>query len=310
MTTTFADVHIDSGTIEALENVTLAMHHPNAFGYGILSRCASQSVLLYGPPGTGKTLLVRALAKQASSKILAISGADINSKYVGKGEKKIKDMFALARREYPCIIFIDEADAMFRSRSADSRNCHQQYINEFLVGMDGINSGGLKNPVVVAATTRPFDIDEGILRRLGRRIMVDIPNAAAREQILKIHLKGESLADDVDLSELARATPDYTGSDLKNLVYSAAITALREEMSAARRLSSPPGSTPESTGSQIGSRRVLRRAHFLHAKREIPPSPISDTVAKIRQFHNKFGDTVQKRSGEGPVDKTKSSVAL
>ncbi|KAL7917289.1 P-loop containing nucleoside triphosphate hydrolase protein [Trichoderma austrokoningii] len=293
--TTFADVHVHSSTIEALENFMLPMRHPAAFEYGILSKCASQSVLLYGPPGTGKSLLVRALAKQSRTKILAISGADIWDKYVGTGEKKIKELFALARHEYPCIIFIDEADAMFRSRSQQSgSSCYRSYLNQFLSEMDGINSENGRNPVVIAATSRPFDIDEGILRRLGRRIMIDLPDALAREEILKIHLRGESLAADVDISELAKATANYTGSDLKNLVYSAAVTALREELDLGGRLSS--------------SRRILCRKHFLHAKREIPASPIADTAAKIHDFHNKFGNTVQTRGAAGPVNKAKSSA--
>ncbi|PNP59487.1 hypothetical protein THARTR1_00977 [Trichoderma harzianum] len=296
ITTTFADIHVHSSTIEALENITLPIRHPAAFEHGILAKFPSQSVLLYGPPGTGKTQLVRALAKQSHTKVLAISGADINDKYVGVGEKKIKEMFALARREHPCIIFIDEADAMFCSRSQDSsRSCDRSYLNQFLSEMDGINSGNGRNPVVVAATNRPFDIDEGVMRRLGRRIMVDLPDALSREEILKIHLRGESLAADVDILELAKATVNYTGSDLKNLVYSAAITALREELDLGQELP--------------GSRRILCRNHFLHAKRESPASPIADTVAKIHEFHNKFGNTAQARGAAGPVNKVKSLVA-
>ncbi|KAH7125925.1 P-loop containing nucleoside triphosphate hydrolase protein [Dactylonectria macrodidyma] len=288
--TTFADVHVHSSTIDALDNITLPLLQPAAFGYGILSKCRPPSVLLYGPPGTGKTLLVRALARQARSKILAISGADINDKYVGVGEKNIKNIFALARREYPCIIFIDEADALFRSRSADDRSCARSYLNEFLAEMDGIKSRNVRNPTVTHHG-RPA----GCYCKRGDS---------------EIHLRGESLAADVDISELAKATANYTGSDLKNLAYSAAVTALREEMDLAQKLPGPPASnTPELTATQVGSNRVLRREHFLHTKREIPASPIAETVAKLREFHNKFGDTVQRHSAAGPVNKVKPSVA-
>ncbi|EFX06609.1 mitochondrial ATPase, aaa-type [Grosmannia clavigera kw1407] len=311
----FDDIHVHSNTIEALGNLTLALDYPDAFSYGILSKGAPPSVLLYGPPGTGKTQLVRALAKQARSKILAISSADIHDKYVGVGEKMIKDLFKLAKREHPCIIFIDEADCLFRSRSSESNKNYQSYLNEFLVAMDGIGSRGARSPTIVAATNRPFDIDEGILRRLGRRIMVGMPDAAAREEILKIHVRGESLAPDVSLSDLAKVTPNYSGSDLKNLVYSAALRALREEADQpqAQNLASGAPAVDDSSGSaercKIGCGRVLRKEHFAYAKRETHPSPVADTVAKIQEFHNKHGDTVQRSGASGPVNKSKAPVS-
>lgn len=211
--------------IEALENATLPICHRAAFSYGMLN-LALHRFFYTTHQGPGKTQLVRAHAKQAHSKILAISGADINDKYVGIGEIKIKNIFALARWESSCIIFIDEADTLFKSRSTSSLEYRVHYINEFLAAMNAIISRGRRDSIVVAATNRPFDVDEGILRRWGKRILVDVPDVAAREEILKIHQRGETLAVDVNLSELARATLVYTGADLKNLVYAAAIRAV------------------------------------------------------------------------------------
>ncbi|SCO23579.1 uncharacterized protein FFMR_08981 [Fusarium fujikuroi] len=303
---TFEDVHVHPSVVEALENITFPLHYPKAFSYGILSKSTAPSILLYGPPGTGKTLLVRALARKAESKILAISGGDISDKYVGVGEKKIKNMFSLARSEYPCIIFIDEADALLCSRSPNGRSCERAYLNEFLSEMEGINSRNYRNPILIAATNRPFDMDEGILRRLGRRIMVDLPDVHAREEILKIHTRGESLDESFKISELAKNTPGYSGSDLKNLVYSAAMAAFREQLTLTKTSAGYPGPADY----ELGSGRVLHKRHFLHAKREIPASPIAETVAKIREFHNKFGETIQKRGGGGLVNKIKSSVSV
>lgn len=208
-------------------------------------------------------LLVKALANQASAKVLAISGAEIRSKFVGEGPKKIKNLFAYARKNSPCIIFIDEADAIFHSRSADHPSKgHLEDINQFLAEMDGIGPKGPERPMVIAATNRPFDIDEGILRRLGRRICIDVPDIVGREKILKIHLKGEKLDPDVNLAEV---TQEYTGSDLQDLAREAAITAVRE-------LHRQSYETFEKGRRKtIGAHRVLRREHFIQAKQAVDP---------------------------------------
>lgn len=288
--------------IQDLGILKLTIEQPSEFRYGILSRCAPPGILLYGAPGTGKTLLVRALARHTHAKMIALSGSDIRSKYVGDGEKKISRIFAFARKNYPCIIFIDEADALFRSRSSEtSSRSHLEDINQFLIEMDGITSDRRDSPIVIAATNRPFDIDEGIIRRLGKRIVIDVPDITAREQILKIHLEGETLASDVDLAELAKATPEYTGSDLKDLVYEAAIIAVRQGQHRSRLGADahPPHTTaPDSTGEphhQRPSGRIICKGHLIEAKHTIHASPKSESTAKIREFHNKFGNTSQGR---------------
>ncbi|KAK1762005.1 P-loop containing nucleoside triphosphate hydrolase [Phialemonium atrogriseum] len=285
---TLEHVHVSPDVIDALSVLTLSIKDPGAFKVGILSKHTSLGVLLYGPPGTGKTLVVRALAKQANAKMLAVSGADIRSKFVGDGEKKIKRMFAYARQHSPCIIFIDEADSVFRSRSAEG-NCrgHLSDLNQFLTEMDGITSKDSNSPMVIAASNRPFDIDEGVLRRLGRRILINIPDAAGREQILKIHLVGETMDPSLDLAEIAKSTQDYTGSDLRDLVWEAAIEAVREM----HRRNSGLGISKASQqgGAAGGANRVLRRDHFLWAKRVVCPAPKSELVALIGDFHSRFG---------------------
>jgi SpoVK/Ycf46/Vps4 family AAA+-type ATPase len=289
---TFEDIHITPDAIEALDSILLPLRMPDQFKVGILAKCPPTGLLLYGPPGTGKTLFVKALAKKTEATLLSLSGADIRSKYVSEGQKKIRDVFACARQwNGPFVIFIDEADALFHRRSSElNSRGHLDDINQFLAEMDGINSSGLLNVMVVVATNRPFDIDEGILRRLGRRIFIDIPDMDGREAILKIHLKGETLGDDVNLAELAKRTYDYTGSDLRDLVYSAALTAVRDMVNSPKptQFADQPPAQP----------RVLRWKHFLHAKKQIRASPKSETAEKIREFHTKFGNTAQRSASE------------
>jgi len=145
--------------------------------------------------------------------------------------------------------------------------------------------------MIIASTNRPYDIDEGIMRRLGTRILIDLPDVSARERILNIHLKGEPLAEDVDIRELARVTPDYTGSDLLNFVIAAARCAEREnleEMGISIRLDDD-GETTKPIVPTVPKQRVTSRAHFLIAKDQTPASPITESMAKIREFHNAYG---------------------
>ncbi|KAF2969480.1 hypothetical protein GQX73_g4091 [Xylaria multiplex] len=295
ITTTVADVHLDKNALEALDALMLSFHDPSAFTFGILANSSPQGVLLYGPPGTGKTLLVRAFAKRTHATTLTLSSADVRSKFVGEGERKIQRIFAYARQHHPCVIFIDEADALFHSRSAQNNSPgHVEDINQFLEEMDGIKSNGSHNPVVIAATNRPFDIDEGILRRLTRRIMIDMPDAAARDHILQIHLRGEKLADDVVVAELVKVTQGYAGSDIKALVYAAAILAVRENLLGTTTGTSLWTWTTAPPMISSGNPRVLNMAHFLRAKQEIRPSPKYDTTTRIQEFHNKFGGITQR----------------
>jgi SpoVK/Ycf46/Vps4 family AAA+-type ATPase len=290
MTTTFKDVRTNPDTIRALRCLTLSIRDAKAFQTGILSRQPNAGVLLYGPPGTGKTLLARALAKESGAKMLAISPADIQSELVSVGEKKVQSLFRYARRHHPCIIFIDEADACFRSRSADqTRNHDVSFLNQFLTEMDGIDAHASDKPIVVAATNRPFDLDEGILRRLGRRILVDVPDVRGREAILRLHLEGERLGPDVNLVEIAQSTQDYTGNDLRDLAVLAAVEAVYEIHQ--QPSGDDAGQAHDGARGQerSGADRVIGKKHFLMAKRFVAPAPKADLVAKIAEFHNRHG---------------------
>lgn len=298
ITTTFEHIYSSPETIEALRLLTFSLRDPEAFRVGILSRQATSGILLYGPPGTGKTMLIRALAKEAKARMVVISFADIQSELVGVAEKKIQSLFSYARRHHPCIIFIDEADSCFRSRSAQNTPTHRvDFINQFLTEMDGVNTQASDNPIVVAATNRPFDIDEGILRRLGRRILVDIPEVRGREAILRLHMAGETHGPDLDLAEIARHTQDYTGSDLRDLVFQAAVVAAQEiHQQENEQAGRDNDGAPRQKRS--GADRVIGRKHFLSAKKRISPAPKADLVAKIREFHTRHGN-VQVGGGNG-----------
>jgi len=292
ITTTFEQVYSNPDTIRALQLLTLSLRDAEAFRFGILSRQATSGVLLYGPPGTGKTMLVRALAKESGARMVAISYADIQSECVSVGERKVQSLFRYARRHSPCIIFIDEADSCFRTRSADqTRNYHINFINQFLTEMDGIDVQASNKPIVVAATNRPFDVDEGILRRLGRRIMVDVPDVRGREAILRLHVEGERLAPDLDLAEIARHTQDYTGSDIRDLAFQAAIEAVQEIH---RQKEDEQAHDGVEGQKRSGADRVLSRRHFLSAKRSVAPAPKADLVAKIGEFHTRHGSVGQR----------------
>ncbi|KAF2834159.1 AAA-domain-containing protein [Patellaria atrata CBS 101060] len=229
--TTFKDVHVSQETIEALETLTsLYFIRPDAFKYGVLASGKIPGVLLYGPPGTGKTLLAKALAKESGAKVLEISAGEINDKYVGEGEKNVKAMFSLARKLSPCVVFIDEADSLLHTRSGDRGNGRREVINQFLKEWDGMNDSSV---FIMASTNRPFDLDDAVIRRLPRRLLVDLPQESDREKILQIHLKNELLDTNVNLKQLAADTPLYSGSDLKNLCVAAALACVKEENTAA-----------------------------------------------------------------------------
>ncbi|KAL9609313.1 MAG: hypothetical protein Q9167_005900 [Letrouitia subvulpina] len=247
--TTFADVRAPPETIDTLKTLTsLSLVRPDAFTYGVLATDRIPGLLLYGPPGTGKTLLAKAVAKESGATVLEVSGSDIYDKYVGEGEKNVKAVFSLAKKLTPCIVFIDEADAILGSRGGSvNRSSHRELINQFLREWDGMSE---TSAFIMVATNRPFDLDEASLRRLPRRMLVDLPTEKDREAILGIHLKGEHLDPEISLAKLASETPFYSGSDLKNLAVAAALACVREEYETAVSLQSetesPSSTTPAS----------------------------------------------------------------
>lgn len=224
----FADV---AGTDEAkqeLEEVVEFLKHPKKFND--LGARIPKGVLLFGPPGTGKTLLARAVAGEAGVPFFSISGSDFVEMFVGVGASRVRDLFEQAKKNAPCIVFIDEIDAVGRQRGAGLGGGHderEQTLNQLLVEMDGF--GVNEGIIIIAATNRPDILDPALLRpgRFDRQVVVDRPDVKGRQEILKVHTKGKPLSKDVNLDVLARRTPGFTGADLSNLVNEAALLAAR-----------------------------------------------------------------------------------
>ncbi len=226
--TTFADV---AGCDEAKEDVTELvdfLRDPSKFQK--LGGSIPKGVLMVGPPGTGKTLLAKAVAGEAKVPFFTISGSDFVEMFVGVGASRVRDMFEQAKKAAPCIIFIDEIDAVGRQRGAGMGGGHderEQTLNQMLVEMDGFE--GNEGIIVIAATNRPDVLDPALLRpgRFDRQVVVGLPDIRGREQILKVHMRKVPLADDVEASVIARGTPGFSGADLANLVNEAALFAAR-----------------------------------------------------------------------------------
>ncbi|KAG7047854.1 Mus7/MMS22 family protein [Colletotrichum scovillei] len=294
--TTFADVHADAETKNNLKLLTsLSLVRPEAFTYGVLATDRIPGCLLYGPPGTGKTLLAKAVAKESGANMLEVSGASINDMYVGQSEKNVRALFSLAKKLSPLVIFIDEADALLAARGQRNRAAHRETINQFLREWDGMSD---TKAFIMVATNRPFDLDDAVLRRLPRKILVDLPLKADRASILRILLKGETLDASVDVDDVARKTVLYSGSDLKNLCVAAAMTAVQEESEVAARHTGPePYVFPP--------KRTLAKHHFDKALKMIAASVSEDmdSLKSIRRFDEKYGDVraknSQKRKGMG-----------
>ena len=272
----FSDIHVPRSVIENLRLVTsLAQIRGDAFKYGVLSRNRVPGALLYGLPGTGKTLLAKSLSRQSSHTMLEVTSADLNQMYVGEGEKIVRAIFTLARKLRPCIVFIDEADAIFSSRTTSDRKHERALTNQFLREWDGMATGDSDAAFLLLATNRPFDIDAAVLRRVPLRILIDLPTCDDRLAILKILLKDEILGLDAKLPTLAESTDSYTGSDLKNLCVTAALTCVAEE-------------SPDPTTNQYLSRRVLRKKHFDQAMEVIRATTNSPSMlSQMKTFDKK-----------------------
>ncbi|KAL7273240.1 hypothetical protein RUND412_003925 [Rhizina undulata] len=226
----YSDIFMDPSIIERIERVTaLSLKRPKAFRYGVLAKSKITGALLYGPPGTGKSALARALAKQSGFAMLQVSAADVFQKCWGEDEKATRAIFSLGRKLHPCVIFIDEADAIFGARKSSEKKHVRAMINQFLLEWDGV-SNEHNSPFLLLATNRPFDLDPAVLRRAPEHIHIDVPSTKAREQILRVHLRDESLRPDINYSILANMTPQFTGCDLKNVCVTAALDCVSNEI--------------------------------------------------------------------------------
>jgi len=226
---TFKDVAGVEEAKEELQEIIEFLREPQKFQK--LGGRIPKGVLLIGPPGTGKTLLARAIAGEANVPFFSISGSDFVEMFVGVGASRVRDLFEQGKKNAPCIIFIDEIDAVGRHRGAGLGGGHderEQTLNQLLVEMDGFESN--EGVILVAATNRPDVLDPALLRpgRFDRRVVVDRPDVRGRENILKVHTKKTPLSDDIDLSVIARGTPGFAGADLANLVNEAALIAARQ----------------------------------------------------------------------------------
>jgi len=225
---TFEDVAGADEVKEELAEIVDYLKNPKKFNE--IGAKIPKGVLLFGPPGTGKTLLARAVAGEAGVPFFSISGSDFVEMFVGVGASRVRDLFEQAKKNAPCIVFIDEIDAVGRQRGAGLGGGHderEQTLNQLLVEMDGFNPN--EGIIIVAATNRPDILDPALLRpgRFDRQIVVDQPDVKGREEILKVHARGKPLEEDVDLEVLARRTPGFTGADLANLMNEAALLAAR-----------------------------------------------------------------------------------
>ena len=224
----FNDVAGADEAKEELAEVVEFLQHPKKFND--IGARIPKGVLLFGPPGTGKTLLAKAVAGEAGVPFFSISGSDFVEMFVGVGASRVRDLFAQAKKNAPCIVFIDEIDAVGRQRGAGLGGGHderEQTLNQLLVEMDGFAAN--EGIIIIAATNRPDILDPALLRpgRFDRQIVVDKPDVKGRLAILQVHTKGKPIAKDVDLDVLARRTPGFTGADLSNLVNEAALLSAR-----------------------------------------------------------------------------------
>lgn len=230
---TFKDVAGAEEAKQELEEVVEFLKHPQK--YNDLGAKIPKGVLLYGPPGTGKTLLAKAVAGEAGVPFFSISGSDFVEMFVGVGASRVRDLFDQAKKSAPCIVFIDEIDAVGRQRGAGLGGGHderEQTLNQLLVEMDGFSAN--EGIIMIAATNRPDILDPALLRpgRFDRQIVVDRPDIKGRTEILKVHVKGKPMGQDVNLDVIAQRTPGFTGADLSNLVNEAALLTARKDKKA------------------------------------------------------------------------------
>ena len=231
--TTFQDVAGADEEKEELEEIVQFLKDPKR--YNELGARIPKGVLLVGPPGTGKTLLARAVAGEAGVPFFSMSGSDFVEMFVGAGASRVRDLFDQAKKNSPCIIFIDEIDAVGRQRGAGLGGGHderEQTLNQLLVEMDGF--GANEGIIMIAATNRPDILDPALMRpgRFDRQVMVGYPDVKGREAILKVHARGKPLAPNVDLATIAKSTAGFTGADLENLLNEAALLAARKHLKA------------------------------------------------------------------------------
>jgi SpoVK/Ycf46/Vps4 family AAA+-type ATPase len=296
------DIGVSFDDIGALENVKetlkelvmLPLQRPELFCKGQLTK-PCKGILLFGPPGTGKTMLAKAVATEAGANFINISMSSITSKWFGEGEKYVKAVFSLASKIAPSVIFVDEVDSMLgRRENPGEHEAMRKMKNEFMVNWDGLRTKDRERVLVLAATNRPFDLDEAVIRRLPRRLMVNLPDATNRAKIMRVILAKEDLAADVDLEALANMTDGYSGSDLKNLCVTAAHCPIREilEKEKKERTSALAENKPLPGLCSSADIRPLKMEDFKYAHEQVCASVSSDStnMNELVQWNDLYGE--------------------
>jgi len=236
-------------------------------------RAGTSGLLLFGPPGSGKTMLARAVAMESGANFLNVQTSSISSMWVGENEKYVAALFTLARKISPVVIFIDEIDSMLKFRQQSSPSHSHNTINEFMSSWDGMMSESGTGVIVVGATNRPYDLDDAVLRRLPRRILVDLPTKEERKEIISIMLAEENVENrDETINYCVEKTERFSGSDLKNLCIAAALTAVRQQ-------------------TDLTIKRVITRDNFesCFINGEIVPSFNPESNKMLSSWNSKFG---------------------
>ncbi|KAJ8536598.1 hypothetical protein K7X08_034999 [Anisodus acutangulus] len=283
-----SDIGVTFDDIGALENVKdtlkelvmLPLQRPELFCKGQLTK-PCKGILLFGPPGTGKTMLAKAVATEAGANFINISMSSITSKWFGEGEKYVKAVFSLASKIAPSVVFVDEVDSMLgRRENPGEHEAMRKMKNEFMVNWDGLRTKDTERVLVLAATNRPFDLDEAVIRRLPRRLMVNLPDAPNRAKILKVILAKEELSRDVDLDAVASMTDGYSGSDLKNLCVTAAYRPIREilEKEKKEHAAASAEGRPTPTPCCSADIRPLNMDDFKNAHEQVCASVSSESI--------------------------------
>ncbi|KAL6907838.1 hypothetical protein ACP4OV_002008 [Aristida adscensionis] len=296
------DIGVTFDDIGALENVKdtlkelvmLPLQRPELFCKGQLTK-PCKGILLFGPPGTGKTMLAKAVATEAGANFINISMSSITSKWFGEGEKYVKAVFSLASKIAPSVIFIDEVDSMLgRRENPGEHEAMRKMKNEFMVNWDGLRTKDKERVLVLGATNRPFDLDEAVIRRFPRRLMVNLPDASNREKILKVILAKEELGPDVDMESLANMTDGYSGSDLKNLCVTAAHYPIREILEKEKKEKNVAKAEGKPEPALYGSEhiRALSIDDFKSAHEQVCASVSSDSanMNELLQWNDLYGE--------------------
>ncbi|CAN1802325.1 Outer mitochondrial transmembrane helix translocase [Linum perenne] len=296
------DIGVTFDDIGALENVKdtlkelvmLPLQRPELFCKGQLTK-PCKGILLFGPPGTGKTMLAKAVATEAGANFINISMSSITSKWFGEGEKYVKAVFSLASKIAPSVVFVDEVDSMLgRRENPGEHEAMRKMKNEFMVNWDGLRTKDTERVLVLAATNRPFDLDEAVIRRLPRRLMVNLPDASNRAKILKVILAKEDLSPSVDIDAVAGMTDGYSGSDLKNLCVAAAHRPIKEILDKEKKeqvAAQAEGKSPPAL-SGSGDIRPLNMEDFRHAHERVCASVSSESVnmTELLQWNELYGE--------------------